>query len=254
MESLEKKVLRIQMIEEELARRYKDMEMRCPVHLSLGQERVAVEICEMLPADSLMVSTHRSHAHYLAKGGSLKRMLAEIYGKTSGCSGGNGGSMHLVDWECGFAGSTSIVGGTIPVGVGLSFADKLRGSNRITAVMLGDAAVEEGTFHEAANFASLHKLNVLFVLEDNDRSCYTRKDERQPERSFEHIAKAHGLFYSESISDPQNLTLPRLLYIPVRSLVEHCGPNLDQAYIPAKRDPEIQKEIDEAFKYARSTD
>lgn len=263
MDSLEYQTLRIRLIEEEISKRYAEMEMRCPVHLSLGQEHIAVGVCAGLPKDSLMVSTHRSHAHYLAKGGDLKRMLAELYGKESGCSRGMGGSMHLVDWSVGFAGSTSIVGGTIPVGVGLAFADKLSGSDRITAVMIGDAAIEEGVFHESANFASLHKLNVLFVLEDNDRSCYTKKIERQPDRDPEHIAEAHGLGYrSFFIKDggAEEIELavdsverfPFLLDIEAKSTVEHCGPKVESGYQYAEPHEEIMKEIEEAFACAQS--
>lgn len=264
-------VMRIRMIEEALSREYPKQEMRTPIHLSLGQESAAVGVCAVLPKNSLMVSTHRSHAHYLAKGGNLKRMIAELYGKSAGCSGGAGGSMHLVDWSCGFSGSTSIVGGTIPVGVGLAFADKLRGSNRITAVMIGDAAIEEGVFHESANFASLHQLNVLFVVEDNDRSCYTTKAERQPPRSFKAIAKGHNLGFTGAYRT-QAAThqiarytkralrdLPHMLYLPVVSRVEHCGPKTDDGYVykmklNSNREAfeKIEKEIEEAFKWAKS--
>lgn len=259
--SLDYEVLRIRLIEEELSKRYSELEIRCPIHLSLGQEHIAVGVCAGLPKDALMVSTHRSHAHYLAKGGSLKRMIAELYGKEAGCSKGMGGSMHLVDWSVGFAGSTSIVGGTIPVGVGLAFADKLRGSDRITAVMIGDAAIEEGVFHESANFAALHKLNVLFVLEDNDRSCYTKKIERQPDRTWEAVAAAHGLVFDiakPTAADVKKCTeslsrfAPAILFVKVDSLVEHCGPKVDTDYQYANPDPEIMAEIEEAFEWSKN--
>ncbi len=269
MDKLERDVLRIRLVEEELSRRYGELEMRCPVHLSLGQEHIAVGVCAGVPKDSLMVSTHRSHAHYLAKGGDLKRMIAELYGKEAGCSRGMGGSMHLVDWSCGFAGSTSIVAGTIPVGVGLAFADKLRGSSRITAIMIGDAAIEEGVFHESANFAALHNLNILFVLEDNDRSCYTKKVERQPDRPFAHVAEAHHLDYEydPGNTDPatiassiRELKLPGLYAIRTKSLVEHCGPKVDDGYnyitdALASSDADvasIASEIEEAFRWSKS--
>lgn len=116
------KMLRVRRVEEEIAKRYAEQQMRCPVHLSIGQEAAAVGVCATLKTSDLMVSTHRAHAHYLAKGGRLTGLLGELYGKADGCSKGQGGSMHLVDWSAGFAASTSIVGGTIPVGVGLAFA------------------------------------------------------------------------------------------------------------------------------------
>src|SRR3990167_158930 len=118
-------MLRIRRIEQEISKRYPEQQMRCPVHLSIGQEAAAVGLCALLGADDQMVSTHRGHAHYLAKGGSLRGLLCELYGKADGCSRGQGGSMHLVDRNCGFTGSTSIVGGTVPVGVGLAFAKKI---------------------------------------------------------------------------------------------------------------------------------
>lgn len=111
-EKYEFQMLRIRRIEERIALEYPKQQMRCPVHLSIGQEPAAVAICSALDYQDLMVSTHRGHAHYLAKGGSLLRFISELYGKSEGCSKGQGGSMHLVDWACGFAGSTSIVGGT----------------------------------------------------------------------------------------------------------------------------------------------
>ncbi len=212
-----------------------------------------------------MVSTHRSHAHYLAKGGDLKRMMAELYGKEAGCSRGMGGSMHLVDWSCGFAGSTSIVGGTIPVGVGLAFADKLSGSNRITAIMLGDAAIEEGVFHESANFASLHHLNILFVLEDNNRSCYTTKRERQPSRPISDVFRAHDIWSRTShaitphavareteLLFKKSRKFPAALIFRVDSKVEHCGPKVESGYQYGYQDPKIKAEIEEAFTWAKN--
>ena len=103
------------MVEERIADKYSEQEMRCPVHLCIGQEAVAAGACEALTTDDYVLSGHRSHGHYLAKGGDLKGMIAEIYGKANGCSGGKGGSMHLVDQSVGFLGSTPIVGSTIPI-------------------------------------------------------------------------------------------------------------------------------------------
>lgn len=236
------KALRIRMVEEEIARRYPEQEMRCPIHLSIGQEGPAVGIASALTTADLMVSTHRGHAHYLAKGGCLKSMIAELYGRESGCARGHGGSMHLVDWGVGFAGSTSIVGGTVPVGVGLAFAEKLKKTKNISVVNIGDAAVEEGVFHESANFASLHKLPVLFVCENNEYSCYTHILDRQPNRSLARIAHAHNLEYSrvdggrmELIAmEAQRLVAemrigmgPVFMEIPTFRFIEHCGPNED---------------------------
>lgn len=278
--SLTDQMLFIRMFEEEIARRYLEQEMRCPVHLSLGQEACAVGVASQLSYQDFMVSTHRSHAHYLAKGGDPYKLLCELYGKADGCSRGQGGSMHLVDWSKGFAGSTSIVGGTIPIGVGLAFASKLQSQKRITAVCIGDAAIEEGVFHESANFASLHKLPVIFVVENNLYSCYTYLKDRQPMRSFEKIAHAHNISYNKvdgndvdlvsetmaTIASEMNYRQqPWFLELKTYRLIEHCGPNQDDDlnYRPTQerlsfKDPvgmdrpkEIEKSINELFARAK---
>lgn len=225
------KAMRIRMVEEEISRRYKEKKMRCPVHLSIGQELNAVVLCEYLKSTDQMVSTHRGHAHYLAKGGSLEKFIAELHGKKTGCSGGLGGSMHLCDRDCGFMGSTSIVGGTIPIGVGLAFANKLQGKDNIVVVCLGDAAIEEGVFWESWNFSKLHGLNVLFFCEDNEFSCYTHITERQHEDFMYfvsdwclHTPAKKALTSMVSHARSGNPTFVRL---KSNRKVEHCGPDND---------------------------
>lgn len=238
MNNLYLEMLRLRMIEEAIAKKLPSGQMRCPVHLSIGQEAAPVGVCSVLSKADKMVGTHRSHNWYLAKGGSLKGLLGELYGKLSGCSKGNGGSMHLVDRLCGFYGSTSIVGGTIPVGVGIAFADKIKNKKHITVVCFGDAAVEEGVFHESANFATLHSLPVIFVCENNQYSCYTHISARQPRRSLDAIAHAHSLFYQKTgandVESIREATLKAIVYgkpsfieIPTFRYLEHCGPNND---------------------------
>lgn len=282
-------MLRIRMIEERIAKEYPKQQMRCPVHLSIGQEAAAVGICAALKTEDRMVSTHRSHAHYLAKGGSIKGLIGELYGRTSGCSRGNGGSMHLIDLAVNFHGSTSIVGGTIPIGVGIAFADHIKGEKHATVVCLGDAAIEEGVFHESANFASLHRLNVIFACENNLYSCYTHIRDRQPERSsLRAIANAHSLRYYdcspndvESIENSMSLARhgvgPSFVEIPTYRYLQHCGPDnddnlgyrspeeidkwkdLDPLVInwveahAADRIGAIVHEIDEAFEHAKAS-
>ena len=116
------RMLRIRLVEEAIAERYGDQEMRCPIHLSIGQEAVAVGVCYELNVDDVIVSTHRSHGHYLAKGGSLDAMFGELYGRVTGCCGGRGGSMHLVDSSRNFTGGYAIVGGQMPIAAGLALA------------------------------------------------------------------------------------------------------------------------------------
>jgi len=121
---------RIRGVEEEISKQYKFQRMRCPVHLSIGQEIVSAVFSQIVNKKDFAVSTHRSHAHYLAKGGDLKKMISEIYGKETGCSNGKGGSMHLVDLKVNFMGSSPIVGNIIPIGVGLGLSAKIKKKNK----------------------------------------------------------------------------------------------------------------------------
>ena len=127
LKNLYERMIKIRLTEEMIARKYTDWEMRCPTHLSIGQEAVASGVSGCLTNNDFVLSTHRSHAHYIAKGGDLNSMIAEIYGKSTGCSAGKGGSMHLIDKSVGFMGSTAIVSNTIPlaVGLGLSIANDI---------------------------------------------------------------------------------------------------------------------------------
>jgi len=187
-------MLRVRAVEEKIAELYPEQQMRCPVHLSVGQEAVAVGVCAALESEDYAFSTHRSHAHYLAKGGSLKAMLGELYGRVTGCCQGKGGSMHLIDRSVGFLGAVPIVGSTIPIGVGAAFGTLLRKERRVTIVFLGDGATEEGVFHEAVNFAVLKRLPVVFVCENNFFSVYSSLAVRQPSaREIYELARGYGL-------------------------------------------------------------
>ena len=170
-ESLYRAMLRIRRVEEAIAERYAAQEMRCPVHLSIGQEAVAAGVCAALMQQDGVFSNHRAHAHYLAKGGDLTAMLAEIYGKAEGCCKGIGGSMHMIDLSAGFMGAVPIVGATVPLAVGAAWAARLRGEDRVIAVFFGDGTFEEGAVYESINFAVLHSLPVLFVCENNLYAC-----------------------------------------------------------------------------------
>lgn len=237
-----KKMLWIRGIEEELANRYKDQEMRCPMHLCIGQEAIAVGVCENLTRTDKMFSNHRAHGHYLAKGGDAKAMVAEIYGKETGCCGGRGGSMHLIDLSVGFMGATPIVGGTVPLAVGAAWASKLKKSNDISVIFLGDGCFEEGVVHESMNFAALHKLPVLFVCENNEFSVYTHTGLRQPKRPIYKIAEAHGLnamsidgndIHQVIAASKKMVDLaragegPQFLECKTYRWREHCGPDFD---------------------------
>jgi TPP-dependent pyruvate/acetoin dehydrogenase alpha subunit len=241
--SLYYRMLRIRLIEEKIADLYAEQQMRCPVHLCIGQEAIAVGVCANLLRRDYLLSNHRSHGHYLAKGGDLKRLLAEIYGKATGCSRGKGGSMHLVDLSAGILGTTPIVAGIIPIATGAAFGTKLQGKSNVTAVFLGEAATEEGVFVESLNFASLKKLPVLFVCENNFFSVYSPLSVRQPAgRDNLSIVKAMGIKGEKgdgnNVIEVDNLAKkavahirkgkgPYYLEFKTYRWREHCGPNFD---------------------------
>lgn len=236
-------MLRIRIIEERIAELYPEQEMRCPVHLCIGQEAIAVGVCVNLTCDDYVLSNHRSHGHYLAKGGDLRAMMAEIYGKATGCCKGKGGSMHLIDRTVGFLGATPIVGSTIPIAVGTALGTVMRGERRVSLVFLGDAATEEGVFHESLNFAALEKLPVVFVCENNFYSVYSPLSVRQPEgREIYRLADGQGVksyrgdgndvvevykIAGQAIKRAREGKGPAFLEFKTYRWREHCGPNYD---------------------------
>jgi TPP-dependent pyruvate/acetoin dehydrogenase alpha subunit len=194
LEDLLFRMLKIRIVEEKIAELYREQEMRCPVHLCIGQEAIAAGVCANLTDEDYVLSTHRSHGHYLAKGGDIRRMIAEIYGRSTGCSYGKGGSMHLIDLDVGYLGSAPIVGSTIPIAVGTAFGSTMRGDSQVTVVFFGEGATEEGVFHESLNFALLKELPVVFVCENNLFSVYSPMEVRQPKiREVYELARGHGI-------------------------------------------------------------
>ena len=233
---------RIRLVEEAIADRYSEQEMRCPVHLSIGQEAAAVGACAPLTIDDIIVSNHRSHSHYLAKGGDLAAMLGEIYGRVTGCCGGRGGSMHLFDNSVGVLASVPIVGSTIPLAVGAALTFKQRNKKHVSVAFMGDGATEEGIFHESLNFASLHSLPVVFFVENNLYSVYTHLHDRQPDRSLADYGLAHAIPSQQIDGNDVDLVResmtscvmraragegPTLLVVDTYRWREHCGPNYD---------------------------
>ena len=236
-------IFRIRYVEEKIANEYYKGEMRCPTHLSIGQEAVPSVLNQFLKKTDLAVSGHRAHAHYLAKGGDLKRMLCEIFGKENGCAKGRGGSMHLIDRSVGFAGSTAIVANSIPIGVGIALAKKFKKQKSIVIIYLGDGAIEEGAFYESINFSILKKLPILFVCENNFYSVYTPMKHRLPKNRMIHIM-VEGLGCPVFSTDGND---PFKIYHKISNAVkkirlgkgpifgefftyrhrEHCGPNFD---------------------------
>lgn len=172
-------VVRARKFDEKIVELYPQQEMRCPTHLSLGQEAAAAGVCAALRKEDLIFSTHRCHSHTMAKGGDFKLMFAELYGKETGCSKGKGGSMHFVQPEMGIMGASAIVGGSVPLAVGAALAAKMQGKDIVSVAFFGDGALEQGTFHEGLNFASLKKLPVLFISENNFYATCSHLSARQ---------------------------------------------------------------------------
>ena len=174
-------MLRIRVVETTLAELYKEQEMRTPAHFSVGQEAIAVGVCAALERDDVVYSGHRCHAHYLAKGGDLAALVAELYGRETGCARGRGGSVHLTDPEVGLIASSAILAQTVPVAVGSALAFKMDGSRRVAVTFFGDGAIDEGVFHESLNWASVRRLPVLFVCENNLYATHSPLSVRLPQ-------------------------------------------------------------------------
>ena len=169
----------IRRVEERVAEIYPSDRIRSPVHLSIGQEAVSVGVCLPLRPDDVVFGTYRGHGTYLAKGGDLNAMMAELYGKATGCARGKGGSMHLADPDHGVMGTSAVVGTGIANAVGYAYATRLQGEGRVVTAVFGDGAVEEGVFSESVNFAALHRLPIVFVCEHNQYAIHSHVRARQ---------------------------------------------------------------------------
>lgn len=172
LEQLYRTMVRIRLCEESLVEPILNGEVRCPVHLYSGEEAIATGVCAALDERDYIFSTHRSHGHYLAKGGAMPELMAEVYGKKTGCSRGRGGSMHLIYPQKGMMGSAPIVAGTISLALGAALASSIRKENRIAVSFFGDGAAGEGVLYESLNFASLKKLPIIFACENNFYSTH----------------------------------------------------------------------------------
>jgi pyruvate dehydrogenase E1 component alpha subunit len=186
-------MLRIRLFEREAADLVEAGEINTPCHLSIGQEAIATGACAALEREDYVWGGHRSHGHYLAKGGSLRAMMAELYGKVTGCSRGRGGSMHLVAPEVGILGTVPLVGATIPLAVGAGLASKLRRDRRVSVSFFGDGATEQGHFHESMNLAALYRLPVIFLCENNMYASHLHLLERRAEDNIYKAGEVHGM-------------------------------------------------------------
>ncbi len=235
-------MLKVRRLEERIQALYPQGDMRCPTHFSIGQEAVAAGVCASLQRDDFVISAHRSHAHYINKGGSLRAMFAELYGKRDGCASGKGGSMHLIDSSVNFLGCVPIVGSTIAIGTGASLGARMQDSKAVATIFFGEGAAETGVFHESLNFAALNKLRVLFVCENNLYSVNTPLSERQPDRPIIGLPRAHGMRAEqhdgqivETVAAAAGQAIarirgdggPEFLEFMTYRWLEHCGPNPD---------------------------
>ena len=232
----------IRSVELLISEKYDAQIFRCPVHLSIGQEAIAVGVSINLQLEDKVVSTHRSHAHYIAKGGDLFSMLSELIGSPLGCCKGRGGSMHIFDKSVGFMASVPIVGSSLPIAVGIALAEKQLNSENIVVAYVGDAALETGAFYESLNLAALKNLPILIVLEDNGYSTYSNKEVRWPDNKNVRVTiEGMGIGYCSGSGDDVDeintqisevihnvrSNKPSLVHLDTFRRYEHCGPNLD---------------------------
>ncbi len=242
LERLYRSLYRIRRLEEEFARVYPTDKIKSPVHLSIGQEAVSVGVCAALRPDDVVFGTYRGHALYLAKGGDMKAMAAELYGKATGCTKGKGGSMHLISTEAGMMGASAVVGTTIANAIGYAYALQYQKRDALVASFFGDGGSEEGVFAESLNFAALKRLPILFVCENNGYAIHTSQERRQGRPDICARARAYGI-PAERIEHNDVLYLfertraltakirsgggPQFLEVMTYRWREHVGPNDD---------------------------
>lgn len=236
------RMLLIRRAEERIKAVYHLREMRSPPHLYMGHEAVAVGVCVALRRDDVVFPYYRSHGWYLAKGGDLNAMMAELFGRETGCSRGWGGSMHLISLEAGVMGTSAVVGGTVPHAAGAALTFRMRGTDSVAVVSSGDGAVEEGVYHETLNFAALRKLPVIFVVENNLYATNTHIRDRQALPEIHRHAERFGMpgvvaegndvlvVYQEAeraVARARQGGGPTLLEFQTYRIMEHCGINED---------------------------
>ncbi len=244
-ENFYRSLCRIRRTEEEIARIYPTDKIKSPVHLSIGQEAISVGVCAALSPADVVFGTYRGHALYLAKGGNLKSMIAELYGKITGCCKGKGGSMHLADPEVGVMGTSAIVATTIPHAVGYAYGLQYQKQNSLAVSFFGDGATEEGAFYESLNFAALKKVPILFVCENNGYAVHSRQAARQATLNIIDKVKAFGIpaetmsgidvsevyrVASEAVSRIKKGSGPYFLEFSAYRWKEHVGPNADYQF------------------------
>lgn len=239
---LYKKLYLIRRSEEKIIEHYHEDEMKTPMHMSMGEEAIAVGVCHVLKKEDQVFGTYRSHAIFLAKTGDLDNFFAEMYGKATSPLKGKGGSMHLCAPEYGFMGTSAIVGSAISVAVGAAFANRRMGNGKVVTVFFGDGATDEGTFWESLNVACLMKIPILFICEDNGLAVHTHISQRHGFKSvpdivskfnchvFENNTTDVEVIYkltSKAIDLMKSAQIPCFLYLKYYRYLEHVGVNKD---------------------------
>ena len=255
-------ILRTRKIELKISEEYTEWKMRCPVHLSIGQESIAAPLSLLFKNKRYEVlSSHRAHAHFLSKGGNLFKLISEIMGKSTGCSGGRGGSMHLIDKKSGFLLSTAIVANSIPVAAGVASSKKIKKEKGLVLAFFGDGAVEEGVFYETINFSIIKNLPIIFICENNKYSVYSKMEVRQPkDRKIHKMVEKIGIkslfsngldaaeiyqkyLYAKNYVEKKNK--PIFLEFNTYRYLEHCGPfNDDNLKYRPKKEVDFWKKKD----------
>lgn len=241
-----KKVLAVRVASEEVVKHYLDKKVFSMVHFYVGQEAVAVGVCDALGADDVVMGNHRSHGHYLAKGGSLRTMVAELMGRVTGSARGKGGSMHQIGREVGFVGSTPLLGSVAPLAAGVAFAKKYNNQKGVVAAFYGDGASEEGGVYETYNLAALYKVPLLLVIENNSWSINSNiSDRRAPGYDIEKIATGLGMRFEradgndfEEVSEKAKKLIasiragegPAVLECMVYRHMAHSTPLMEESY------------------------
>ncbi len=235
-------MVKIRVVERFIRDAFWDEKIFSFLHLSFGQEAVAVGVNMALDQHDIMLGNHRSHGHYLAKGGNLESMVYEIFGDERGCCKGFGGSMHMLDRSVGFTGSTPILGSVAPIAVGQAFANRISNQEVVTVVFVGDGAAEEGVFMESVNLAANKKCKIIFVIEDNKYAVNSNHLHRKSESySHEKVFKGLGAQYlyakTQNVSEIEEVTSearkaaertgPVVLHLVTQRLHSHSGPILE---------------------------
>jgi acetoin:2,6-dichlorophenolindophenol oxidoreductase subunit alpha len=217
------KMVRIRLCEESLVAYIIAGNIKTPCHLYSGQEAIAVGVCANLNEKDIIFGNHRSHGHFLAKGGQLKDLISEVFCKVTGCSRGYGGSMHLIDTNVGMLGSAPIVAGTIPLALGAALACKIRNDDQIAVSFFGDGATNEGVLYESLNFAAVHKLPIIFVCENNYYSTHMPIKECRPNDEIFRIAQPFDI-HSSRIDGNDVLEVYKTAKEAVKKCREGNGP------------------------------